>query len=354
MTHLPARSRILVAIAAVLLCGLYLVPLWRIHLHAPQYPEGIGLLIRVNTISGMKQEDLHNINGLNHYIGMKVIDPTSIPVLTAMPWVVGGLAVLALATAAIGLRVVLFGWLATFAAAGLAGLAEFYLWSYDYGHNLSPDAVIKVPGMSYQPPVIGTKQLLNFTASSWPDVGSYLAAAAFLLGVGALFLVRRSAPHATRVAAPSQVVGALAVLLVALTVGCAPSGPRPIAYGSADCDVCRMRITDNRFGGEVVTAKGKVMQFDSIECLANYVATVDMTGGEAFVSDFQHPGTLIPARTARYQRRAGPSADMGADLIALSPASTTGGSTLTWAELRAVAARHELRAADPTHGYTGA
>ena len=348
MTHLPARSRILVAFAAVLLCGLFLVPLWRIQLHAPQYPEGIGLLIHVNTISGMKQEDLNNINGLNHYIGMKTIDPTSIPVLTAMPWVVGGLAVLALVAAAIGLRVVLFGWLGAFAVAGLAGLVEFYLWSYDYGHNLAADAVIKVPGMTYQPPIIGTKQLLNFTASSWPDVGSYLAVAAFLLGVGALL------PVARRIVPPARALGTLLVLLAITTASCARSGPQPIAYGRADCDVCRMRITDNRFGGEVVTSTGKVMQFDSVECLANYVASTNMAGREAWVSDFQHPGTLIPASTAHYQRHRGPSSGMGANLVALSVPPTGSDSTMSWTALRGLAARHQLRAVEPTAGGEGA
>ena len=49
-------------------------------------------------------------------------------------------------------------------AIGLAALYDFYAWGYDYGHNLNPEAPIKVPGMAYQPPVIGTKQLLNFLA----------------------------------------------------------------------------------------------------------------------------------------------------------------------------------------------
>ena len=81
----------------------------------------------------------------------------------------------------------LVGWLASFAIAGAAGMAEFYMWSYDYGHNLADDAVIKVPGMSYQPPLIGSKQLLNFTADSWPAAGSWLAFAAFALGIIALW-----------------------------------------------------------------------------------------------------------------------------------------------------------------------
>lgn len=186
MTHLSARSRVLTAVAALLLLALFVVPLWRIRLQAPQYPEGLGMLIRVNTITGLAPTDLNNINGLNHYIGMKAIDPDAIPVLRYMPWVVGALALSGLATAAAGRRAFLMAWIAAFGLAGAAGLAEFYAWSYDYGHNLAADAVIKIPGMTYQPPLIGSKQLLNFTASSWPASGGWLAVVAFALAVVAL------------------------------------------------------------------------------------------------------------------------------------------------------------------------
>ncbi len=232
MTHLSTRSRVLVAISALLLCGLYAVPLWRIELLAPQYPEGLGMLIQVNTITGIKPADLDNINGLNHYIGMKAIQPEAIPVLRIMPWVVGGLALAALAVAAIGLRAVLIGWLASFAIAGAAGLAEFYLWSYDYGHNLASDAIIKVPGMTYQPPLIGSKQLLNFTASSWPAAGSWLAAAAFLLGVIALLPSgrRRHLAGAARTAAVSGGASLAVVHPVAVIIALAFAlMPAPLA-----------------------------------------------------------------------------------------------------------------------------
>ena len=71
-----------------------------------------------------------------------------------------------------------------FVAAGIAGGVDFYLWEYDYGHNLSDDAAIKVPGMSYQPPLFGSKQLLNFVANSYPDTGGWA-----VIGAGLLSLV---------------------------------------------------------------------------------------------------------------------------------------------------------------------
>ena len=68
-------------------------------------------------------------------------------------------------------------------AGALAGLADFYRWGYDYGHNLDPDAIIKIPGMTYQPPLLGAKQLLNFYATSWPASGGMVLIAAILVGV---------------------------------------------------------------------------------------------------------------------------------------------------------------------------
>lgn len=196
-------ARVLMVVAAALLVVVLVTPIWRIDLLAPQYPEGLGMLIRVNTITGIEPNDLNNINGLNHYIGMKAIDPEAIPVLRVMPWVVGALALGALIVAAVGRRGPLLAWLGAFAIAGTAGMVEFWRWGYDYGHNLSPDAPIKVPGMAYQPPLIGSKQLLNFVAASWPDVGGIAAGLAFVAGAVALWLTFRA--RRSRLAQPALV-----------------------------------------------------------------------------------------------------------------------------------------------------
>jgi hypothetical protein len=173
MTQLSVRSRVLTAVAALLMLALFFVPLWRIQLHAPQYPEGLGMVIRAHTVQGAREFDLKNINELNHYIGMKVIEPDAIPELRIMPWIIGALAVFALVAAAVARRGVVIAWLVSVATLGVVGMVDFYKWEYDYGHNLDLEhAIIKIPGMSYQPPLIGTKQLLNFTAASWPALGA--------------------------------------------------------------------------------------------------------------------------------------------------------------------------------------
>jgi copper chaperone NosL len=181
-------SRIAVALGSLLLLVVYLTPLWRIELIAPQYPEGLGLRIWVNQITGLKPNDLNSINGLNHYIGMRAIEPDAIPELRLMPQLLAAAIVAGLLVALIGRRGLLYAWAAAFTLGTAAGLGDFWKWGYEYGHQLDPHAAIKVPGMSYQPPMIGSKQLLNFHATSWPDVGGWIAlgALAWVLGVAVL------------------------------------------------------------------------------------------------------------------------------------------------------------------------
>lgn len=191
---MSVRSRVLIAISALLLIAMYFTPIWRVFLEAPQYPEGIGMQIWINTVKGAKENDLDNINNLNHYIGMKRIEPDTIPELKMMPFIVGVLVAGGLAAAAAGRRRVAQVWVGLYLVVALAGLADFWRWEYDYGHDLDMEnAIIKVPGMSYQPPLIGSKQLLNFTATSIPGAGGWAAIISLGLAVVALVLDRRGA-----------------------------------------------------------------------------------------------------------------------------------------------------------------
>jgi copper chaperone NosL len=203
-------SRVLVAVAGLVLALLYVTPLWRIDLGAPQYPEGLGMRIWVHQIEGAKPNDLQNINGLNHYIGMAPIHPDEIAELRFMPWVVAGLIGGALLVAAVGKRALLFGFTAAYAAVAAVGLYDFWRWEYDYGHNLDPAAAIRIPGASYQPPLIGAKKILNFTAASWPDIGGIAAfvSLGLVLAAVALELRRRDARRATAAAVAPQVTAA--------------------------------------------------------------------------------------------------------------------------------------------------
>ncbi|QQS35039.1 MAG: hypothetical protein IPM56_12335 [Ignavibacteriales bacterium] len=168
------KSKILTAFASLILLLTFFFPIWQIDLNAPQYPEGLGLRIWLNEIGGLKPNDLQSINGLNHYIGMNVIEPESIPELKIMPFVILFMILFGLYNAYAGKPFLLKIWIVLFLVVSVAGLIDFYIWGYNYGHNLNPDAPIKVPGMTYQPPLIGSKQLLNINAVSLPAIGTYV------------------------------------------------------------------------------------------------------------------------------------------------------------------------------------
>jgi hypothetical protein len=193
-------SRLLLALASGLLLTALALPLWRIQLVAPQYPEGLGMRIHATTVVGATEHDLENLNELNHYIGMKAIEPAEIPELRIIPWLIAGLAALGVVCAVVGRKAFTWAWLAAFAALGVVGMWDFWHWEFAFGHDIDvAHAIIKIPGMTYQPPLIGSKQLLNFTATSWPASGAVLIGVAFMLGIAALWLARATTgrvPHA--------------------------------------------------------------------------------------------------------------------------------------------------------------
>lgn len=112
---------------------------------------------------------------------MKTIQPDSIEELKLMPYIIGFLTVFGLIVFIFNKRSLLLSWLIFVLILGTAGMYDFWTWEYDYGHNLDPTAAIKVPGMNYQPPLIGSKQLLNFNATSMPDIGGYIIFAAGII-----------------------------------------------------------------------------------------------------------------------------------------------------------------------------
>ncbi len=188
MRSLP---KILIILGSVLLLGTFLSPIWRITLEAPQYPGGITMYIWINKISGNQPGTLQNINILNHYIGMKMIEPESIPELKYFPKVIIGLAMLGIVFGFINNKKLFLVWGMIIIILGILGIYDFYLWEYDYGHNLADDAAIKIPGQSYQPPLFGSKMLLNFNAISYPYYGSIFIGLSLALSFAAFFLKRK-------------------------------------------------------------------------------------------------------------------------------------------------------------------
>jgi len=177
-------SRLLLLIAAIGLVIVLFLPIWRIDLDAPQYPEGLKLLIYSNALGG----NVEIINGLNHYIGMKTLHADDFIEFTVLPYIIGFYALFCLLVALINRKKALYTLLALFVFFGIVAMADFWRWEYNYGHDLDPHAAIIVPGMAYQPPLIGFKQLLNFGAYSIPDIGGWLFISSGCLMLGSVIL----------------------------------------------------------------------------------------------------------------------------------------------------------------------
>jgi copper chaperone NosL len=182
-------SRILIALAALALLAILFVPVWRIDLFAPQYPEGLFMQIYIDHFAG----DVSKINNLNHYIGMAEIHDEMFPEFVYLPKVVIALSVLGVIMALWGRLSGLLFWIISLGAFGLWALYDMYQWGYDYGHNLDPRAAIKIDDMAYQPPLIGHKQLLNFDAWSTPDTGGWILFAVMALMILTFILEWRRA-----------------------------------------------------------------------------------------------------------------------------------------------------------------
>lgn len=177
-------STALLVIAGVLLVISLFNPIWRIELDAPQYPEGLALTIHANKIGG----EVDIINGLNHYIGMKTLHAEEFIEFTVLPYIISLFAFACLLVVLLRKKKALYFLLGAFVLFGIIAMVDFWRWEYNYGHNLDPNAAIIVPGMAYQPPLIGFKQLLNFGAYSIPDIGGWLFIGSGLLMALSVFI----------------------------------------------------------------------------------------------------------------------------------------------------------------------
>ena len=262
MKKLSALSRILIAIASLALVATFFTPVWRIDLFAPQYPEGLTMKIWLSKLTG----DVDIINGLNHYIGMKKISAEMFPEFGYLVYIVAFFILLGLIAAITGNRKILAAYLILSVIGGALAIYDFWKWGYDYGHNLNPEAPIKVPGMGYQPPLIGHKRLLNFDAYSLPDAGGWIvvgtSAVAFFIYFISWYRIKKQVSK-----------GALATAIIGITflLHSCSTNPQPIKIGKDNCYTCKMGFVDPKFGGELITNKGKVYLFDDVICMVRFL-----------------------------------------------------------------------------------
>ena len=160
-------------IGSLLLLGLFVFPMWNIRLGAPQYPEPLGIDIYVNGLQDENEFDLQNIDGLNHYIGMKTLPKQEdMWEFSVFPKVVIAMSLLGVLFGILGLMGKVshnwfLYWFILMSILAALGIYDFNLWLVDYGSDLDPNAIMKLLNpdgtpMVCNPPLIGHKKLLNF------------------------------------------------------------------------------------------------------------------------------------------------------------------------------------------------
>ena len=189
------RSRYLIPTALFLIAALLLlvsifVPYWQLTLHAPQYPKGLTVQAFLNNLEG----DVHEIDGLNHYIGMRPLAEAATFEKSISVIGVAVLALLILAAVFVHSR-----WAALLALPALLFPAIFLLdlqyWLANFGQNLDPSAALSSSVKPFVPRVLGVGEIAQFRTDAGPAAGLWLAIiASFLILVGLYFHRRAYKP----------------------------------------------------------------------------------------------------------------------------------------------------------------
>ena len=197
-------------IGPLLLLGLYVFPLWNIMLGAPQYPDPLGINIHIDGIKDVNEFDIQNIDGLNHYIGMKTLPkPEEMWEFSTFPMVIGIMIFLGSLIGLLGFFGKLsykwfLGWFILMSVLGVLGMYDFNEWMVDYGTNLDPHAIMKLANpdgtpMTYKPPLLGHTKMLNFDVTSLPSTGAWLMFTGMMLTVVAFFIGRKDQKSAAEI-----------------------------------------------------------------------------------------------------------------------------------------------------------
>ena len=330
-------SRIITILCSFAMMAVLFFPIWKIQLTAPQYPEGLMMKIWAYKLSG----SVDIINGLNHYIGMKTLHNDDFIEFKILPYIIGGYAALGLLVFFLKRKVFFRLYVALFLVIALLSLADFYRWEYNYGHDLDPNAPIQVPGMEYQPPLIGSRQLLNFSAFSFPDTGGFIFAACGILLVGATAFEWWKERRTRKLKVGTM---PLPLLLLLITLNGCSQSPQPIKYGAEECANCKMTIMNPRFAGEIITVKGKIYKFDDVACLVSFLQSDEIKNEKiagTYLIDFSDEHSFIKAEESIFLSSEEFKSPMHGNVAAFSNADSVktvqqklNAKQITWDELK--------------------
>lgn len=178
-------SMISLICAAVLLVLSIFLPWWGMLFYAPQYPEGLDIIVYPYKLAG----DIEVVNGLNHYIGMAPFSEESFPELQFMPYIVVGMAILILIVALLRRKNLIYGLISLFIIGGAVGIFDMYRWLKKFGTELDPLAPIDLE--PFIPPIIGENTIANFVTHSYFTYGGYVLLLVLMLMIFPLWKERK-------------------------------------------------------------------------------------------------------------------------------------------------------------------
>ena len=175
------------ALAAVLLIISILTPYWRLVLDAPQYPGGLEVTAYLNRVEG----DVREIDGLNHYIGMRPLGEAAqleqslsiVAIVSISLLVLGAIFIHNQNAMLLSLPALLFP---------MVFLGDMYYWLRNFGTNLDPKAPLSSSIEPFVPPILGTGRVGQFSTTAYPDAGLLLSALASVLILVGLIFHRRA------------------------------------------------------------------------------------------------------------------------------------------------------------------
>lgn len=182
-----AIPTLMLSLARITLIVSVFLPYWHMTLEAPQYPNGLELTAYINHLDG----DVREIDGLNHYIGMRKLNDAA-----ALERALGVWMVIAMFFLVEGATFVHSKWALLLVIPALlfpAGfLVDLQYWLYSHGNNLDPTAALSSSVKPFVPSALGVDTIGQFRTTASAGIGWYLACATSVLTAIAIYFHRRA------------------------------------------------------------------------------------------------------------------------------------------------------------------
>jgi hypothetical protein len=178
---------ILFTLAAILLLVSIFLPYWEMTLLAPQYPNGLHVTAYVNELTG----DVSEIDGLNHYIGMRPLNEAAKLERSISVFAIAALTLLIVAAIFVHTR-----WVVLLVMPAILMPVVFLLdlqyWLRDFGLNLDETAALSSAIDPFVPKVLGRGKIAQFETVATPGIGLWLAIIASILCIVGLYYHRKA------------------------------------------------------------------------------------------------------------------------------------------------------------------